>query len=204
MGATATEKDGITTIVFPLTKTFNIRNLVNPDGSQSIMIDTYDRKTVSVAPAANAQPVVSTPPMLIISAVTEIKNVRESNEGLAAMKKDIYNMSRDAKGNPEFTDALIAIGKMEYNTAYDILIAASVKNPKIKAIVAQYNRDNVSQLQAINTYTYGARSSMDVKNQVAVLAKEYNAMRSLNGVEPAEKKLGVYNIDAEKFFQSTA
>lgn len=165
MGTTATEQDGITTIVFPLNKTFNIVNLVKADGSQSIKIDTYDRKTASVALAANATPVASTRPMPINSAITEITNVRESSGGLAVIKKDIYNMSRDAKKYPEFNKALIEIGKMEYKKAYTILFNAADKNPKIAAIVHQYNYTNLASLQALNTYTYGARNSMEKKDQ---------------------------------------
>jgi hypothetical protein len=158
---------------------------------------------MSVAPVSNAKPVASTPPMPINSAITQVANVRESSEGLTAMKKDIYNMSRDAKKYPEFTKALIAIGKMEYEEAYTILLNAADKNPKISAIIQQYNYTNLSSLQALNTYTYGARSSMDVKNQSSVSAKEYNAMRTA-GVLTAENKLGVSNSDAEAFFKSTA
>lgn len=164
MGVASMEKDGITTLIFPQDKTFSIQNLVQADGSQSIRINSYDRIAASVVPAPQAQPTNSTIAP-INSDMHELADIREKGIDLNAMKRDIYSMSRDSRKYPEFSQALIAIGNMDYDEAYNILDTESDKNPQIKNIFAQFRDQLKSRLQALNTYTYGARNSMEKANQ---------------------------------------
>lgn len=137
---------------------------------------------------------------LRVQAQKPVEAVRANNTSIAEYAGVIYTLNRSPEYK-SFNVAILQIANQDYAAALATLQAFAPKDKRIAQILLKLDAVNHPEnLQALNTYTYGAR---DVKNKNQVNPKEYSSART--DTIPAEKKLAWarWNEDNEDVFAAS-